>query len=140
MRKIKIVALWGVLSVALLLGTLGCCSEEADQLAADVNNAGQLMRQIGDSPAVPALARVILELLGLCAAVAVGVYQKVRSSGLQARSSDKSLTLRAVVDAIDALSKAEAQPVKDAIGQTMKARGIASVADQVVDEHRSKLA
>jgi hypothetical protein len=148
MRKIKSIVLGGLVTAALLFGAMGGCSEEhlskMDKAVADANHAAQIPRAVADSPAlsplIPPEIRIILELLGFAGTAAFGIWQKIRASGILAKSQDKSLTLKAIADAIDALDPKQAQPVKAEIKQVMQDREILSTANAIVDEHRSKLA
>jgi hypothetical protein len=144
--KRRILANMVSLAALLALFAAASCTEKslqtADKVVKDVNIAGTVTRTIVESPAggmIPDPFRGILEMLGFFGMAAYGIWQRIRASGILSKSQDKSTALAAVVDAIDQLAPAQAQPVKDQVAQVMSDREITSTANAVVDEHRSKL-
>lgn len=135
----------GTISISLaffLFAGSGCTDQQLaqiDKAVADANQVGQGIAQIPDGPAgalIPPQVQLIMELLGLSGAVAFGLWQKIRASGLLEKNADLVTTIRAVVDGIDA-SGPQADPVKAAIKTTMEKRHVYDVADATVDENRS---
>lgn len=143
MRNVRKSGFLCVVLAAMLFGVAGGCNEEqlrrVDQAVADVNTAAQGVAAIPDGPAgalIPPEVAIIMELLGIGAAAAYGIWQKIRASGVLARNADLSVTLKAVVDAIDASGTA-AEDVKTNIQAKMIERHVYDTADAIVDEHRS---
>jgi hypothetical protein len=133
-----------VVLAAMLFGTAGGCNEEQlrriDRVVADVNTAGQEVAAIPDGPAgalIPAEVRIIMELLGIGAAAAFGIWQQIRASRVLERNTDLSVALRAVADGIDQAGES-GQNAKAQIMAVMMQRRVYDTADVVVDEHRTK--
>ena len=131
----------------LALFAVPSCTEQqlaqGDKIGRDVNDGGRLLRTLAESPEaafIPPQVRVILELLGLGGAAAFGIWQKIRAAKILEKKQDVDVTLKAIVDAIDQAEPKASDPVKTQILATMIERRIHGTADQVVDEHRSKLA
>lgn len=135
-----------VAGLALFAAGPSCSPDQlqrADRIIADVNTAGRGVAAIPDGPAgalIPPEVRLIMELLGVGAAVAFGLWQRVRASGLLETKQGLDVTLRAIVDAIDQAEPTAADPVKTQILANMLQRRIHGTADRLVDEHRTKLA
>lgn len=75
----------------MLFGAAGGCNEEqllrVDKAVADVNTIGQGVAAIPDGPAgalVSPDVHFIMELLGIGAAAAYGIWQRIRASGVLA--------------------------------------------------------
>ena len=130
-----------VLGFVLLAGT-GCTDQQLakmDKAVADANQVAQGVAEIPDGPAgslIPPQVQLIMELLGVGAAIAFGLWQKIRASGVLAKNADLVTTIRAIVDGIDA-SGAAAAEVKSTIKTVMEKRHVYDTADAVVDEMRS---
>lgn len=144
MRNVRKSGFLCVVLVAMLFGVAGGCNEEQlrriDHAIADVNTATQGIAAIPDGPAgalIPREVTIIMELLGVGAAVAFGVWQKIRASGILERSEDLSVTLKAVVDAIDKTGGQEAENVKANVLAIATTRHVYDTADAVIDEHRA---
>jgi hypothetical protein len=141
----KAIALSVVVAAALVLTPGGCSPEQqqqADQAAADANTAGQALKDLAESPAgslIPPQVRIIMELLGIGAMAAFGVWQKIRGAQAQGTSDKLSVTLRAVADAIDQSAPTAANVVKGNVKRVMDDRQIRRMADPIVNAHRSKL-
>lgn len=142
MRKLRKGGLLCMVLAAVLLSGPGCTDEQLakiDKAVADANQAAQGIAAIPDGPAgalIPDQIKIIMELLGVGAAVAFGIWQRIRASGLLLKNADLVTTIRAVVDGIDA-SGEKAEPVKVAIKSVMEKRHVYDTADAVVDENRS---
>jgi hypothetical protein len=131
------------LAACLALFTIGGCSDEqlrqADRVFADVNNAGRLTRTVAESPEaslIPPPIRLALELLGLSGAAAFGIWQKIRASKILERKQDLSVTLKAIVDAIETTDARGQDAVKPRIEDLMKERGIYDLANTIVDAYK----
>jgi len=141
----KKIALWLVVAAALVLSPGGCTEKQrkqADKVIADGNTAGQVLKEIAESPVgalLPIPVRMIMELLGIGALAALNIWQKVRAGQAKGQTDKVSTTLRAVADAIDQSKPEIADAVKAQVKHVMDARQIRPVADAIVDEHRSKL-
>lgn len=143
--KRKSVIVWAVVSTALLFGVwAGCTAEQlgiADRIVADANQAAQGAAQIAEGPAgglIPVEVRAILELLGIGGALAVAIWQKVRASGVLEKNADLSVTLKAIVDAVEKLEPQAGGLAKAQIKQVMQAREIYATANPIVDSLKSK--
>jgi hypothetical protein len=145
MGKIKTIVFSGLVAAALLFTPGGCSPEQltqADKTMTDVNEIGRAVDQFVASPAgntLPPVIRMIMELLGVGALAAFGIYKQIRLGQVQGKSDQVSLTLRAVADAVDKLTPSVAKAVKGQVREVMDDRQIRSLADPIVDEHRSKL-
>lgn len=144
MRNVRKVGFLCVVLAAMLFGVIGGCNEEqllrVDKIVADVNTAGQGVAAIPDGPAgalIPVDVRFIMELLGIGAAAAYGIWQKIRASGVLAEKQDLSVTLKAVVDAIDTTGGEPAENVKANVLAIATQRHIYDIADTVIDDHRT---
>jgi hypothetical protein len=144
MRKVGFLL---VVLAAMLFGSAGGCNEEqlrrVDRAVADVNTAAQGVAAIPDGPAgalIPREVVMIMELLGLGAAAAFGIWQRIRASGLLERNADLSTTLKVVVDAIDLTGGEPAEAVKANVLETATTRHVYDTADAVIDEHRASKA
>lgn len=134
------------LSTTLLLAA-GCSEEQLSRIdkgLADANelhaDAGQVLDALRDSPAgplIPPQVYQIMELLGVGLVVAIGIWQKIRASGLLSKNQDLVTTLKAVVDGVEAAGS-KATPVKAKILETMRDREVYSVANPIVDQVKSK--
>lgn len=136
MGKVKLTLVF-VLVLVFAAFTPGGCNEDqlhqADQTMADVNAMGTIARDIAQSPAgqaIPPPIRFIMELLGISAVAAYGIWQRSRRNGL-------STTLRAIADGVDTAPTEASDQVKQRIKQVMDIRQIRSLADPIVDAHRS---
>jgi hypothetical protein len=140
--KMRRVGFLGVVLAFVLLAGPGCTDEQLariDKGVADANTAAQGVAEIAEGPAgglIPDQVKIIMQLLGVGAAVAFGLWQKIRASGILLKNADLVTTIRAVVDGIDA-SGAAAEDVKVAIKNVMEKRHVYDTADAVVDENRS---
>jgi hypothetical protein len=140
--KMRRVGFLGVVLAFVLLAGPGCTDEQLakiDKVVTDANTAAQGVAQIPAGPAgslIPDEIKIIMQLLGVGAVVAFGIWQKIRASGLLEKNADLTTTIRAVVDGIDA-SGAAADEVKVAIQSVMEKRHVYDTADAVVDENRS---
>lgn len=147
-RRITLIvtALVGLVTILALFAGPSCTEKQlakGDRIVQDANRLAGLPRAIAQSPAgamIPSPIREILELLGLVGAAAVAVWQKIRASGILAQKNVQSVAFAAVVDAIDQADPAVGEAIKAKVTDVMKAREITSVADPIVDAHRSKLA
>jgi hypothetical protein len=141
MRKVGFFILWPV--CLALVGLAGCNEEQlakVDRVVADVNTIGQGVAAIPDGPAgtlIPPEIAIILELLGFTGTLAFAIWQKIRASGVLARNADLSVTLKAVVDAIDKTGGQEAENVKANVLALATRRRVYDVADAIIDEHRA---
>jgi len=132
-----------ILVVLCLLApaTVGGCSEEQlqriDRVAADVNQAGQLVSDVTRSPAatlLPPEVRSIMELFVLGVTAALAVWQRIRASGLLSMLQDHKLTGAAIVAAIEKLPPKPQAEAKAAIKNEMQERECFRTANAVVDE------
>jgi hypothetical protein len=142
-QKVGFLCLWA-LGVALLgLAGSGCNIEQlekVDRIVADANTIGGGIAAIPDGPAgalIPREVVIIMELLGIGAAAAYGIWQRIRASGILERNADLSVTLKAVVDAIDKTGGQEAENVKANVLALATRRRVYDVADAIIDEHRA---
>lgn len=132
-----------LLPLCLMLLAAGCSQEQLasmDKHVQDVNQvvtgAGQTLDAIQQTPAgslIPPQVYQIMEILGVGLAVAIGIWQKIRASGLLEKNQDLVTTLRAVVDGVEKAGS-KAAPVKASIKETMRDREVYSVANPIVDQ------
>jgi len=132
-------------TVVLASFAIGGCTvdqvDRVDQVAADVNAVGQAITEVSQGPAAtllpPEVIR-IMQLLGIGAAAAVAIWQKLKASGLLTRNRQLVATLGAVADGIDQSPPATAKAVKDQIKRRMEQRHVYDTADAIIDSVRSE--
>lgn len=144
MVKVRKVGFFTVVLASVLFAGSGCSPEQLQQIdraVADANTIGQGIAAISDGPAgvlIPPEIRAIMVLLGVGAAAAYEIWQRIRLARVLERNQDLDVTLRALGDGIDQASPKAADDVKAQILAVMMQRRIYDKADRVVDEHRAK--
>lgn len=137
-----------LLSSTLLLVVSGGCNEEQlariDQGIQDANHvvtaADRTVTDLADSPVgglIPPQVYQIMELLGIGVTAALALWKTIRASGLLKKNSDLTVTLKALVDGVEA-SGDQAAPVKANIKEIMRDREVYSVANPIVDQVKAR--
>ncbi len=129
--------------VTLLVGALGCTDQQLasiDHAVTDANTAAHGISAVAQGPAgaiLPPQVRIIMELLGIGATAALGIWKWLQASGLLKKNQDLVMTLKAVCDGVSASGK-KADPVKAQIKQIMLDREVYSTANPIVDSVKTK--
>ena len=136
MKMTRMRGLTALVVVGLLAAAAGCNEDQlrrADRIFGDVNSVGQTIAQLPDSPAGPLIppdVAAIMKILGIGAAGAYAVWQKIRANGTMK-------TLKAVTAGVEATDEAVQATVKGAVGEAMKAAGIYARGKAIVNEAKN---
>lgn len=123
-----------MLACSCLVGIAAGCSpdqiEKIDKVVGDVNTVADGLSDVASGPAgavLPADVRLVMKLLGVSAAVALALWQRVRGKAVRRTGS-------AVVAAIESLPSAEKAAVKRAVKSELVKRRMFSKGNKVVEE------
>jgi len=109
--KIRKMALWGVVSLSIVLGCLSCTQEQLAKIDQGVSDANAVAGQVGGlatgptGALMPAWVRSLLEGLGIVGAAAVVMWQQLRNSGVLEKLASLTTTSKAIVRGVDNAAK-----------------------------------
>lgn len=116
-----------ILSLGLSLAILPGCSEEqlsdVDKALADVNSVSEGLSDFARGPAgavLPPMVRTLMELLGIGAAAALGVWKQIRHNVTKDALKAVVSGVESVSDGTNDVDEAAVKVVKDKVADAMK--------------------